>query len=156
MWWIDEESVLSWRTEEKNMNQEVKGPENNPSIDDEIGREMKEAQIRELKKEYDHFTKTLKEKETALTFARRTYEVDLAGYEIALGGDNYYKVNPEFRYEQLDEYWVVRKKQLELQKDMFINKTEKLITDLELHVKQIKEQLESSSNKIKEMGGSVE
>ena len=138
------------------MNKEVKGEHNNVKIDDEFGQEMKAAQLESLTKEYKHFSTTLKEKEEELATAVHARDVDLKAYDVVLEGDNCRKISPEFRYEELDDYWALRKDQTKIQRDAFVKKSDKAISQLKSAIEQIKTQVESSSKKILELGGRLE
>lgn len=138
------------------MNKEVTGEHNNVKIDDEIGQDLKNAQIESLLKEYKHFASTVKEKEEELKEAEHAQKVDVKAYELVLEGDNCRKVRPEFRYEELDEYWVLRKQQTEIQKVAFLRKSEKAISQLKASIAAMKAQMDSSSKKILELGGKLE
>lgn len=138
------------------MNKEVTGEHNNVLIDDEIGQDLKNAQIESLLKEYKHFSSTVKEKEEELAEAEHARDIDLKAYAVVLEGDNCRKVSPEFRYEELDDYWVLRKEQTEIQKKSFMRKSEKAISQLKGSVTAMKGQMESSGKKIVELGGKLE
>ena len=138
------------------MNKEVAGEQHSVKVLDEIGLEMKAKQIEAIKREYDHFKSTLADKKVDLAQALEAQKVDLDVYALVLEGDNCRKLQPEFRYEELEQYWDLKHKQTEVQQQSFLRKSNKAVSDLQSHIKQVEEQLESCGNKIKELGGSVE
>lgn len=138
------------------MNKEVTGEQNNVLVDDEIGQDLKNAQIEALLKEYKHFVSTLSEKKSELEDALHARDIDLKTYAVVLEGDNCRKVSPEFRYEELDDYWVLRKEQTEIQKKAFMKKSEKIISQLQSSIEAIEGQIKSSGDKILQLGGKLE
>jgi len=134
------------------MNEEVTGKQHEVAVLDEIGIEMKEKQVSAIKRELDHFTKTLKEKKDDLEDALEAQAVDLKVYELVLEGDNYKKVKPDFRYEELEEYWELNKQQKKVQQKSFLKRSEQAISKLRNDMKAVEEQKASCENKLTELG----
>jgi hypothetical protein len=126
--------------------------EDNVGVKDDIGMQIEAAQKEQLERELELFTKNLEQIEAEKANFAPQWEIDKELVEIILDKDNLQKVNPEFKYELNPRYWELRKKQIEYKFRMDKHLAESKLKGYDVQKTAVLEQIESSTQKLKELG----
>ena len=125
--------------------------DNGYKVDDDIGQEMIASTIENLKKEVEMYEKNLPEREKGRERFIQMWERDKRMYELMLENDNHKKISPDWNYELSDEYWDIRKSQLQDKFEQDKHMSEAKIEEFDVSIEAIKEELESSKKQLAEL-----
>lgn len=114
--------------------------------DDEIGQQVKKDMIEALQTEVKQLSEQLEDEQKTLANYEEQWLVDKEMAEIIL--DNFEKINPDMKYEQLDRYWELRKKTFwyKHRQDKF--QAEKRIESYKVNIDKIKELINGAKEKL--------
>ncbi len=126
--------------------------EDNIGIMDDLGKEIMESQKKQLLSELTTFQSNIKEIEKSKQNFKDQWDVDNRIYEIFLEEYNIKKLNPEFKYEESNEYWDLRKKQLEYKYRQDKHMSESRLEEYDRKKIVLQEQIDIINKKLEEMG----
>lgn len=124
---------------------------NNVGVKDEIGKEIIAQQKKSLKREVEMFEKQLEDLQKSYDNFKDQWLIDKRMYELHLEGDNIRKINPDFKYEAIDEFWELRKKQLQYKFRMDKHMAEAKLKHYLDQKEAVEEQYRSSLEKLNEI-----
>lgn len=125
--------------------------QNNVGVQDDIGKEMIEATRDKILKELEMFQNKLPEQQKGKERFVKMWERDKRMYELMLEGDNHKKIEPQWNYEKSEEYWDIRKSQLQdkYEQDKFVS--ERKIEEYDASIEAIQEEIESCKKQLAEL-----
>ena len=123
---------------------------NQISVKDDIGKEMIQKTKENIQKELEQFQKNYPEMVKHKERFEKMWARDKRMYELMLENGNYKKIEPQYQYETVEEYWDIRKSQLQdkFDEDRFLS--EQKIAEYTANLKHMEEEMKSCEKQLKE------
>jgi len=127
--------------------------QNNVVENDEIGKEIKEKQIESINKELLHFKDQFDEVEKLEARFKRLWDVDKRIFEIRLEPGACEKVESQrqFKYESHPEFWNLIRERTVAEFEQECARAEGTLEKFKYQKEKLKEQIDSSQSKLKEL-----
>ena len=121
----------------------------NVEIMDELGQEIVAEQLKSLHRELSGFEDNLKQVLEAKENYEPQWEIDKRLYEIMIEGHR--KIEAQHEFEKNDEYWELRKRQLEYKFRQEKHLAESRINGYNIQIEALTKQVNSNKTKIDEL-----
>lgn len=135
---------------QENSNPEMK---NNVEVNDELGQQIVETNKEQLLKEIELFTNNIEELDKQEKNYNDQWLIDKELLEIQMTDDNHELVTPTYKYQTLPRFWELVKKKTAYRVRQETHLAESSLKGFVEQRKVLIEQLESSSEKLKELEG---
>jgi hypothetical protein len=129
--------------------------QNNVVENDEIGQEIKAKQIESINKELQHFKQQFDDVEQLEARFKRLWDVDKRIFEIRLEPGACEKVESQrqFKYESHPEFWNLIRERTQAEYESECARAEGTLEKFVYQKAKLKEQIDSSLSKLKELEG---
>ena len=124
---------------------------NNPEQNDELGIDIVEATREQLEREIEQFKKNLDNIEKTREQYTKMFEIDKEINQIMV--KNYKLIEPQREYHKIDRFWELQIEKVKEEIKMGNLKGEGYLKGLDVQEEALREQLESSESKLKDMQG---
>lgn len=124
---------------------------NDITVKDDIGKEMIEKTRENIQNELEQFKKNYPEMVKHKDRFVEMWNRDKRMYELMLEDGNYKKIEPQYQYETVEEYWDIRKSQLQdkFAEDKYLS--EQKIVEYEANLKHMEEEMQSCEEQLKKL-----